>query len=267
VIHLPQPDRRGSSSAALEAHAGPAVLHDESTIGGPNAGLGGGLIVNAGDTPSKLMLVGATGVVGQEVLRLALADERVDAVVAPTRRPLEPAPRLSNPVVDLVALDGTEPWWDVAGVICTLGTTIRAAGSRPAFAAVDRDLPIHIAQLARRAGAERFALTSSVGASHSGSFYLRTKAEAEEGVQHVGFPSLTIVRPSLLDAERSERRVAERAAILLARALAPLIPRRYRAVDPRAVARALLEGALAGAPGCRVVESEELHHVRPGRPP
>jgi uncharacterized protein YbjT (DUF2867 family) len=64
-------------------------------------------------------------------------------------------------------------------VICTLGTTIKAAGSQAAFAAVDRDLPIQVAKLAKASGATRFALNSSLGANPVGNFYLRTLAEVQ----------------------------------------------------------------------------------------
>lgn len=206
----------------------------------------------------RLLLVGATGAVGRDVLRLALVAERVVEVVAPTRRPLPPAAGLTNPVVDFARLDPEAPWWAVEGVVCALGTTIRKAGSKAAFAAVDRDLPVEVARLARLAGATRFALTSSVGASPKGGFYLRTKAEAEAGVGALGYPSLTIVRPSLLVAEREESRPAERLGILVARALRPLIPRRYRAVPTVAVARALLKAVVVGRHGVHVLESEAL---------
>lgn len=206
-----------------------------------------------------LLLFGATGAVGRAVLALALADPRVGRVVAVTRRPLPAAARLDNLVADPATLAGDADCWRADGVVCTLGTTIAKAGSRAAFAAVDRDLVLRAARLAREAGAARFALNSSLGAdARSGNFYLRTKGEAEAGLRTLGYPSLTIVRPSLIDAEREEPRLGERAGILFARALRPLIPARYRAVAPDAIARALLEGALAGAPGERVVESEAL---------
>lgn len=211
-----------------------------------------------GDDGARLLVLGATGVVGREVVRLALHHPRVAEIIAPGRRPLPAADGLSSPVVDLSALDPAAPWWAVDGVVCTLGTTLRAAGSRQAFAAVDRDLVVRAAELARRAGAPAFALTSSLGAGPRGGFYLRTKAEAEEGVRRLGYPSLTIVRPSLLDARRSEPRPAERLALVAAHLLRPLIPRRYRAVSPAAVARALLDGVLDPHPGVHVVESEQL---------
>jgi uncharacterized protein YbjT (DUF2867 family) len=210
----------------------------------------------------SLLLVGATGAVGQAALRQALAEKRITRIVAPTRRPLDAGfvgnPRLLNPVIDFARLPEEAAWWKVDAVVCTLGTTIKVAGSQAAFAAVDRDLPIAFARLAREAGATRYALNSSLGASGRGSFYLRTKAEAEQGIIDLNFPSTTIVRPSLIDTERSESRSGEQVGLLFAHLLRPLIPRRYRAVSPEAIAAALLRGILEGQSGVRVVESEAL---------
>jgi uncharacterized protein YbjT (DUF2867 family) len=208
----------------------------------------------------RLMLVGATGAVGRAVLAQALSDRRVAEVVALTRRPLPAAERLLNVVVDFDSLPEQAPWWTVDAVICTLGTTQRAAGSNEKFAAVDRDLPVRIARRARAAGATRFALNSSLGAdAGSGNFYLRTKGEAEDAIRELGYPGYTIVRPSLIDAERTESRSGERLALTFVRPLSSLIPRRWRAVTPEAIARALLNAALASSPGSRVIESAELH--------
>jgi uncharacterized protein YbjT (DUF2867 family) len=208
----------------------------------------------------RLMLVGATGAVGRAVLAQALSDRRVAEVVALTRRPLPAAERLLNVVVDFDNLPEQAPWWTVDAVICTLGTTQRAAGSNEKFAAVDRDLPLRIARRARAAGATRFALNSSLGAdAGSGNFYLRTKGEAEDAIRELGYPGYTIVRPSLIDAERTESRPGERLALTFVRPLSSLIPRRWRAVTPEAIARALLNAALASSPGSRVIESAELH--------
>lgn len=213
-------------------------------------------------SPVNLLLVGATGAVGQAVLRQALSEERITRIVAPTRRPLQAAvaggERLLNPVIDFTRLPEEAPWWKVDAVVCTLGTTIRVAGSQAAFAAIDRDLPIAVGRLARAAGATRYALNSSLGASARGNFYLRTKAEAEQGIIDFGFASTTIVRPSLIDAERNEARPGEQAGLLIARLLRPLLPRRYRAVRPQAIAAALLRGVVEGSPGVTIVESDAL---------
>jgi uncharacterized protein YbjT (DUF2867 family) len=213
------------------------------------------------ESPSKtlrLMLVGSTGAVGQEVLRLALADARISRIIAPTRRPLPTHPKLENPVVDFSALPDDAPWWSVDAVICTLGTTLKVAGSQHAFAAIDRDLPRQVARLAQKAGAARFALNSSLGARLSGNFYLRTKAEAEQGIRDLGYQRFTIVRPSLIDAKRTPPRLAERAGLLVETLLRPLIPRRYRAVAAESIARALIEGVMRADTGEQIIESENL---------
>lgn len=210
--------------------------------------------------PLRLMLVGASGEVGQAVLARALADPRVAEVVAISRRPLPAAAKLNNIVVDFDRLPEDAKWWAVDAVVCTLGTTMRVAGSREAFAAVDRDLPLRIARLARARGATRFALNSSLGANpRSGNFYLRTKGEAEEAIRELGYPGFIVLRPSLIDVDRAESRPGERLGLALARRLAPLIPRRWRAVTPDVIACALLDGALSASPEFRLVESEDLH--------
>lgn len=208
--------------------------------------------------PLRLLLLGATGAVGREVLAQALADHRVAQVTAPTRRPLAAHAKLLNPVTDFAQPDAAAAWWQADAVVCALGTTIKVAGSQAAFAAVDRDLVIDTARWARQAGATRMALNTALGTSRKGNFYLRTKAEAEEGVRALGYPSLTIVRPSLIVAERAVVRPGELAGLWVSRVLGPLIPRRYRPVTAARIARALLEAALQGPPGEHIIESERL---------
>ena len=208
--------------------------------------------------PLRLLLLGSTGAVGREVLSQALADARVGTVIAPTRRPLAAHDKLTNPVTDFTPLDPAAPWWRADAVVCALGTTINVAGSQAAFAAVDRDLVIATARLARQAGATRMVLNTGLGVSPRGTLYLRTKAEAEAGVRALDFPSLTIVRPSLIAADRAVVRPGEVAGLWVARALGPLIPRRYRPVPAGRIARALLEAAVQGQPGEQIVESERL---------
>ena len=117
----------------------------------------------------SLLLVGATGAVGQALLRQALAEKRITRIVAPTRRPLggefAGQARLLNPVIAFDPLPDDAPWWKVDAVACTLGSTIKVAGSEAAFAAIDRDLPIAVGRLAYQAGATGYALNSSLGAS------------------------------------------------------------------------------------------------------
>ncbi|RJP63729.1 MAG: NAD-dependent dehydratase [Comamonadaceae bacterium] len=207
----------------------------------------------------KLMLVGATGLVGGHVLQQALADPAVAQVVAPTRKSLVPHAKLLNPLVDFERLPEDADWWRVDAVVCTLGTTIRVAGSQAAFYKVDHDHPLEVAYLARRHGARAFALNSALGADvASRVFYSRTKGEIERDLQAVGYPSLTLVRPGLIGGQRQEARPAEQWAVRVSKLLQPLLPRRYRVVPADRIAHHLLQAALAATPGVHVLPSEAL---------
>lgn len=208
---------------------------------------------------TRILIAGATGLVGGHVLQRALADDRVTAVVAPTRRPLPSHPKLSNPVSDLSTLPDDEAWWAVDGVVCTLGTTRAKAGSAEAFRAVDYDLQLAVARHARAHGARRFALTSSMGADPRSPFpYLRTKGELEAAVGDLSFTSLTIVRPGFILGERAETRIAERALGAALRVFGPVLPTRLRGNRAERIAQALLEAAVAGPDGPRVIGAAEI---------
>ncbi|MDF7776864.1 NAD(P)H-binding protein [Sphingomonas sp. AOB5] len=208
---------------------------------------------------TRLLILGATGLVGKLALQLALADQRVSKVVALTRRPIPPAGKLENVTVDFAALPGDAEWWAVDGVISAFGTTRAVAGSAEAFRAIDFDTPLAVAKHARDHGATRFALTSSLGADpRSRLLYPRTKGELEVALKQLGFPSLTILRPSVLDGLREPARAGERMALIGFGMLAPLLPRRLRVSPASMVAAALVEAAIAGPPGVHIRHNEDM---------
>jgi len=209
---------------------------------------------------STLLLLGSTGLVGQQLLALALADPAVRQVVAPTRRPLPAQERLLNPQVDFDQLPADAPWWRADAVLCALGTTLRLAGSPEAFRRVDHDYVLAACRLARQAGTRRCGFVSSLGAdAGSRGLYLRVKGETERDLQALGFESLSCIRPSLLDGgPRPDPRPGETLALALSRGLMPLLPRRWRPVRTERVARALYDAVREGRPGLRIIPSEAL---------
>ncbi len=208
----------------------------------------------------KLLIVGATGLVGTLVLERALADDRVSRVIALTRRPIAPRDKLENVVVDFANLPDGAAWWSVDGVVSALGTTRATAASRSAYRAVEFDFPIAIARQARAQGATRFALTSSVGANPRSPFvYPRTKGELEAGLKTLGFPSLTIVRPGVLDGPRERFRLDERAAKVIFRVLAPVLPRSLHVSPAGAVAATLMDGAIDAPPGVHLKTNQDMN--------
>jgi uncharacterized protein YbjT (DUF2867 family) len=209
---------------------------------------------------ANLLMLGATGLVGGAALRRALADPRVERVIAPTRRALDSHPKLANPVAEeLDALLPDAGEWAVDTVICALGTTMRKAGSKEAFRHIDYELPLAFAMMAHQRGAESFALTSSKGASATSLFfYTRIKGELERDLERIGFQSLLIVRPGIIGGDRAESRPAERLALRLTGWLSPILPRGLRISRAERIAEVLVQGAVAPAPGVHVVEAESL---------
>jgi uncharacterized protein YbjT (DUF2867 family) len=165
-------------------------------------------------------------------------------------------------VLDFNYLPTDADWWRADAVICALGTTRKQAGSAAAFRSVDFDLVLEIAKYAKNAGTRVFVLNSSLGANAEASnVYLQVKGDVERVVAALGFESLIIVRPSLLDGgPRPERRFAEELGITLSKAFNLLIPKRYRSVRTRDVARCMFENALQAMPGTHVIESEAISH-------
>ncbi len=204
-------------------------------------------------------IAGASGLVGGELLRQLLADPAWEQVVSVGRRvlPLD-HPRLVQVVADPLsggALAGLPP---PAAAFCCLGTTMRRAGSREAFRAVDHGAVVAFAGAARAAGARVLVHVTAVGADPASRvFYNAVKGEAERDAAAQGPPSVYALRPSILDGDRAESRPGERAGLLLARALGPLLGR-YRPTPVVKVARAMIAAARRAEPGSHLVHPEEI---------
>ncbi len=161
--------------------------------------------------------------------------------------------------VDFDRLGVGEPLPTVDDVYICLGTTMKIAGSKENFRAVDFDYVVRVAEQARAGGATRLAVVSSVGASvDSRTFYLRVKGEMEAAVSDLGFERLTILRPSLLIGERpTDKRLAEGISQVLMPLIDPLLRGnllRYRSVRGESVARAMIAANLSGQDGTHILE-------------
>jgi uncharacterized protein YbjT (DUF2867 family) len=208
-----------------------------------------------------VVLAGATGLVGREILKGLLADDSVKTVHALGRRALDRQhPKLISHVVDFAALP---PLPAVDEAYLALGTTIKVAGSQAAFRAVDFDANLAVARAAKAAGARRVGLVSAMGAdAHSRIFYSRVKGELEEALAALNFESLVFARPSILIGDREtlgqQVRSGERIAMRVSALLGWLIPANYRSIAASHVARALLT-RVPTARGREVLLSGAMH--------
>lgn len=196
-----------------------------------------------------VIIAGATGLVGKDILEGLLADPTVMTVHSLGRRALAVQhPKLTAHVVDFTALPALPP---ADEVYLALGTTIRIAGSQAAFRAVDYDANLAVARAALAVGARRAGLVSAMGASKKSTvFYSRVKGELEDALARLPFDRLVIARPSMLVGNREALgqpvRRGEVLAADLQKFLGFLIPRNYKPIQAAAVARALLDAVPLG---------------------
>lgn len=215
----------------------------------------------------RALVLGASGLVGRELLPQLLRDARYSRIHVLVRRPLDgiqPTPKLTQHIVDFDKLP--DPLVTVDDVYCCIGTTLKTAGSREAFRAIDFELVVKLARAARRVGAERLAVVSAMGAdASSGIHYNRVKGEMERGVAELGYACTVIARPALLTGDRAAtgqpKRVAEQFANGLLNPIAGFIPARWRPIAAEVVARALRAGLADTQSGLRIVESAELQRL------
>jgi uncharacterized protein YbjT (DUF2867 family) len=211
----------------------------------------------------KALLLGATGLVGNQVLHELLRDPHYTEITILARnRFLQTHRKLKVIESDFINLDEALKDTIANDVFCCLGTTIKKAGSPEAFKVVDFSLVVRIAEMMKKQGAEQFLTISAMGAnSNSKIFYNRVKGEMEEAVQRISYQSVKVLRPSLLLGHRKEFRLAERIGIWLS----PLVKlflvgslKKYAPIEAEKVAQFMVKIAIDGSMGPQVYESEEI---------
>lgn len=209
---------------------------------------------------NTVWIAGASGLVGGELLKKLLADNDFGRVISVGRRslPLQHL-KLTQATVDFAAPAsfGSLPA-PVAAFSC-LGTTIKKAGSKEAFRAVDHDAVLTLAKVAKERGARAFLHVTSAGAdSRSAFFYNAVKGQVEEDLLPLGFESLVALRPSIIDGERSDSRPLESIGLSIGRAIGPLLGKKYRPTPATAIAAAMVAAWKAGKRGVQTIEASEI---------
>jgi uncharacterized protein YbjT (DUF2867 family) len=203
------------------------------------------------------IIAGATGLTGSILLDLLLEDVRYRAVIALSRRPLAK----THPKLRVILTDGAhlqEVSQELKGqhVYCCLGTTMKQAGSKAAFEAVDLHYPTLLAKICLEQGAEHFLHISAIGAtSHSLVYYSRIKGICEDQLGQLNYPNLSIFRPSILDGARKEHRMGERIALVITRLINPILLgplRYYRSSKVEVLAEAMRSAAFREETGFRL---------------
>jgi uncharacterized protein YbjT (DUF2867 family) len=211
----------------------------------------------------NVAIIGATGLIGHQLLTLLLKDTHFADIYVITRRDLMfEDERVKNIVIDFsdqAAFKKALSFCDV--VFCSVGTTQKQVnGDKVAYRKIDVDIPEKAAQFCEENGGTTFLLVSSVGAdSKSGNFYLALKGEVEDYVVKRNIPSITIFRPSLLLGNRKEFRVGEIISTLFMKPLAFLVPSIYKPIEAAKVAKSMYQTAVSNRPGFHIYHFAEMN--------
>jgi len=209
---------------------------------------------------SRVLITGASGLVGGHLLRMLVDEPRVSSIIAPTRRPLRvPMHKVENPCDPQLSDVLTQLSAPLDIVFCCLGTTRREAGSKEAFILADYTLVVDTSLAGLRLGAKHMLVVSALGANpNSPFFYNRVKGEMETALKAPGWPRLTLARPSLLIGDREKRRAGESFMAPLFR----LLPGKWKAIEAQTVAQALINAALSPAKeDVAVLDSAQLREI------
>lgn len=209
------------------------------------------------------IVFGASGLIGNLLVQKLLQDNRYQKIILIVRKSMNlKHEKLEEKIVDFNTFIQQISPIQADEIYCCIGTTIKKAGSKEAFEAVDLEIPAKIAQLAVKNNIQKLLLVSSLGANlHTSNFYLKTKARMEHAVAKNPIDTVIFFRPSILLGARAEFRFGE----LMAKILMPIIKffllgnlKKYRAIKAEVVAQAMINVANSEKEGLCYLESDQI---------
>lgn len=211
-----------------------------------------------------VIVAGASGLVGKEVVKQLIADQSCKEIILLVRNKSE----INHPKIKEILFDFTSLEYEIENVeadimIICIGTTMKKAQTKERFKEVDLNIPVKLARLSIKLNVQNVATISAMGAdSKSSFFYNRVKGEMETQLISLKFKHLTIVRPSLLIGDRNEFRFGERFAEKVYSVAPYIFPKKYKPVDARNVAKAIIKASFAFSnKPVNIIENSAIHEL------
>ena len=212
------------------------------------------------------LVIGSTGLIGSKLLNLLLESDEYSKVIAFAKRDIGiNHAKLTQHIIDF---DKPETYKELIvgdDFFCTIGTTIKNAGSQQAFRKVDFEYPKQFAKFAIDNKVKQFLIISSLGAdATSGNFYLKTKGEIQNFLKESDFESVSVLQPSLLLGDRTEFRFGEKVGGFIMKMFPFLFQgnlKKYKPIEDKTVAKALLRIAQQNNIGFKIYESDAIQEI------
>jgi len=209
------------------------------------------------------LVIGSTGLIGTELLKIILESPEYSQVVTFVKR--DSGIHHSKLKQHLIDFDQPETYKNlVAGddFFCTIGTTIKNAGSQNAFRQVDYEYPRQFASFAMQNKVKKFLIISSLNANaKSSNFYLKTKGDIQDFLKNCEFESVAVLQPSLLLGNRAEFRFGEKVGAFFMRTFSFIFQgnlKKYKAIEGKTVAKAMFKIAQRHDTGFKIYESNVI---------
>ena len=210
-------------------------------------------------------VLGATGLIGEQLVQQLLNDPVFSKVRILVRRPVKLSH--SKLEVQIVDFDDLVEFRSKLGkgdcIFCCIGTTQKKVkGDKDRYRKIDVDIPVNAAKMGKDAGYTSYLLVSSVGANaQAANFYLKLKGEVENEIAAINFDSFHVFRPSILLGKRNEFRIGERVGKIVMQAVSGLLLgnlKKYRGIDRVVVAHAMAAAAKSDRKGMFVHHYDDM---------
>ncbi len=216
--------------------------------------------------PYQVILVGASGLIGSNLLSLLIESDEISQILLLVRKPL----KVSNQKVQelIVNFDELEKFRsEIMGdiIYSCLGTTKAANPDTDQYRKIDLEYPLKLAEIGVKNGISQFHLVSSLCANHTASnSYLKLKGELEKELKQASILSLHIYQPTLLTGNRRESRTLEKLAtsafkLIDQLLIGPLI--KYRSIKAETVAQATLNQSIKNIQGTFTYPSIKIQEL------
>ena len=218
------------------------------------------------------VVLGATGLIGSQLIQQLLIGNTFTQIIVLTRRPFEHQhAKLINKIINFDNTAEIQNSFKSADVIfCAIGTTQQQVNNdEAAYRKIDYDIPVNTAKIAHEKGVKQYILVSSAGANVKASnFYLRLKGEVEEAISSTGFESVYLLRPSILLGRRNKPRMGESIGKVVMNLFSFLLAgslRKFRPIQSSDVAQAMVAAAVDKKEGVNVLHYDEMVKISSGK--
>ncbi|WP_299394322.1 NAD(P)H-binding protein [uncultured Gelidibacter sp.] len=206
----------------------------------------------------KAIVLGATGLTGNILLKMLLDDERYDHVTVFGRNSCDiKHPKLEEYIIDLFQLEHYAAKFQADEVYCCIGTTKAKTSNKDTYTKIDYGIPVAAAKLCKENGIDTFVVISALGAKkNSKVFYNRTKGKMEAAVLSLQIPNTYILQPSLITGDRDEFRLGEHIFKIIMNFIKPIFRfgdlKRYQPIAPDTIAKCMIWVANNGYESARI---------------